>query len=215
MGWEAAVRYGGVVLALVGVVMARPAATKHLGVRLLEALLTVPRYLRKWSQRLWQWLLHKVFRVEGPHHGAVVTLHAGVAISGSGEMRLFPEWKRHHTLRKRVRMLDIRTRDLDRRLGSLGESLKETEKRLSEELAETRNQLVGASEALEAKIGDLEKSSVTTDARALPIIALGVIMSGLSPDVRDRPVVIVVSGIVVAFATLVWLWRWPNQRSDS
>ncbi|WP_454859089.1 hypothetical protein [Promicromonospora soli] len=179
-------RWLGIVIAVVGALVANPEATGHAWGSFWGTVGQAIVWARTLLARIIPWLKAKP---SGQH---VVPGGIAGALPGlTGHMRGMVDWRKDATVEEKVAVLDQRTRAMDKELGELQQALTRTNERLRAELAEKVGELRRETEELRGDVRALESDRVKLDASALPIIVLGVLVTGIAPD-----------------AVRVQLWAW-------
>ena len=136
-------------------------------------------------------------------HAVSGTLDAvvGVAsLSGRGIVG----WGPGDTLDQQIAVLDARTRSLDQELGELGQTVSQMDTRMRAELADAVRVLRGEAGNIRKSIEELRLDIVHSDASALPIIVVGVALSGLAPDAASVPMWLGLLALVAAVGLTGW-----------
>jgi len=122
----------------------------------------------------------------------------GVAPDDSVEGRLF--------------RLEQRAAAAEARLGEMSNQAAVDRAAFREELGKVHEQQHTDSSHLRARLDYAEEQSVEVDAAALPVVALGVILSGLSPDAHRLPVVLWLLILTAALAVTLQAVRDARRR---
>lgn len=106
----------------------------------------------------------------------------GITATLTAEGRGLAGWGDDVTVEAKLAVLDERTKAMDRELGQLQTDLKSVERRAEARLSEVADALRRDIADVRAEVGALRGETVRTDASALPLIVLGVVLSGIAAD---------------------------------
>lgn len=195
-------RWAGIVIAILGAAVANPDATAH-GISTLRGhVLDRARRVRGQLSRFLPFLRRDV----------VVQVDDAALILGGGGVSAFTgglgPLVRDATVQEKLEELDKRTIRLHDEVGDLRVRLGKSADDLRQEIASTASELRGEIAQTRGDIKDLQRAAIHSDARALPIIVLGVVLSGLSPDADSVTMwfgLLVLVGVVAA--AVVGSWR--------
>lgn len=192
-------RWLGVLIALLGAAVANPDATAH-GIRTLrQHLLGIGRRVRGWLAR---------FLPSLRHDAVIHTASGNVNLTGgfvTAHARGFTPLGRDATVEEKIEALDKRTVRLDREVGELQVLLDKSKGELRKEIASTASELRREIAQTREAIEELDRQTIHSDASALPIIVLGVVLSGLSPDADAIPMWLGLLVLAVCAVTAVVL----------
>lgn len=191
-------RWLGVVIAVVGALLANPDATAH-------GWATFVSHVRRGMRRSRGLLARFIpsLRRDATIHAAAGTASALSAV-GSVSARVLRGWGPDATLDQRIDVLDARTLSLDKEVGDLAVQLNQVEGRLKAELADTMRVLRGEADEMRKSVEKFRRELVRSDATALPIIVVGVALSGLSPDAARVPMWLGLTALIAAVALTGW-----------
>lgn len=195
-GLEDLVRWAGIVIAVIGAGAASRDAVIHIDSR------TRAQLGRAW-EKLVGWLA-RFFPSLRPAVTIRLSAESALHVSITGEARVLQGWSADATLDQKVEMLDARTRRLDDEIGKLRQALGASEERLRQQTSEG---LQGLQDALVRFRGDLESTRtqmVRTDAKALPIVVVGVFLCSV-PGVSRWSIWAVIAMLLLAFVITVVL----------
>lgn len=204
-------RWLGVLIALLGAALANPDATAH-GIRSLQ------QHLLGMARRVWGWLARFLpfLRRAAVIHTASGNVNLTSRVMTSHARGIAP-LVRDATVEEKIEALDKRTVRLDREVGELQVQLDKSNGELRKEIASTASDLRREIAQTREAIEELDRQTIHSDASALPIIVLGVVLSGLSPDAAAVPMWLGLLVLAVCTATAVVLsWRilsaWRARR---
>jgi hypothetical protein len=194
-------RWLGVIVAVVGAFLANPDATMHIGRTIWSGAQKTGRRARGMAARLIP-ALRKGATVHGvPMGGSAALGH--VEATGRGMVA----WGPDATVEHKIEILDQRTRSLDREVGELKRDLSQAEKRLRKELAGEVEQLHREASSIRAAVEKLRQDIARSDASALPIVVVGIVLTGLAPDIAGWwmwAALVLLLGAVVLAGWLSW-----------
>lgn len=171
----------GIAVTLVGALIVAPGGGRELASRLLWAL--VPRRVRVALARMLLWLHLMPATTRGRPARGRADLHINVGLSAEG--RVWPKSgsveDRIEALREHINDVEGKARDLDQRLRA------ETDAR-QEAIERVQQRLLGELRLLKQRLEEAESATDGTDARGLPVIAFGVILTGLPEELAHLPV---------------------------
>lgn len=187
-------RYIGVSVAFVGAVVVSPAGTALL-VRSLAA--QVRRRAEVVRGRLGKWIpwfrRTHTLEVHDAAHG-----HSAGSLSLSGTGR---GWQPDASPEEKIERLRQWFEELATRLQKTEQGIREERDARSQAISEVTAELRAVSETLQAEIAASETRSAMTDARALPVVGLGVVLSGIPEVFASLPVVL--WGLVMAASVVI------------
>lgn len=190
-----AVRYDGVAIALVGAILSVPDLRSWAAEWLRRARTSIARrlsWLVSTVRRFWQ-------RVSGKRPGSVLVPLAGTSSSsfGSGASATVTV-----NLEQRIEYLEQRVTQISGELNA----------KLSHE-AEIRDQ---EDKKILREVRTLERNTTSTSLWALPLIATGIVLTGLAPEIGSRSYLAwLVIGIASAGAIGISLWTLGRRRSEA
>lgn len=195
-------RWAGVIIAILGAAVANPDATAH-GISTLRGhVLDRARRVRAQLARYLPFLRRDVvIHVDD----AILNLTGGGVAAFTGGLGPLA---RDATVEEKLEELDKRTIRLHDEVGELRVRLGKSMDELRQEIASTASELRREIAQTRGDIKDLQRAAIHSDARALPIIVLGVVLSGLSPDADSVTMwfgLLVLVGVVAA--SVVGSWR--------
>lgn len=186
-------------IAVVGALAVNPDATAHAWRAFRTQIARGQRATLGFFARFIPWL-HSSATVNAGTLSGRVNLNATV----TGYARGVVGWGPHATTAEQLEILDRRTRALDKELGELQQKVDAVEKRLGHELANAVAELRGEILKIRESVEVLRRSAVQLDASALPIVVVGVVLSGLSPDAPRFQVWLWAVLLAGALAFTVW-----------
>ena len=135
--------------------------------------------------------------------GVSATMSASLGVA-SLSARGIVGWGPDATLDQQIAMLDARTRSLDKELGELGQTMSQMETRMRAELTDAVRVLRGEADTIRKSVEELRLDIVHSDASALPIIVVGVALTGLAPDAASVPMWLGLLALVAAVGLTGW-----------
>lgn len=166
-------RWLGLGIAVLGAILANPEATAHAWGKFHERVNRVRGFLARFLPFL-------------RRHGKVLATNAQGWATGAfnvtSSARGIVGWGPDASVEHKLDLLDQRTLALHREVGQLQADLTQMEARLKGQLAEAVESLRGEASEMRAAVDAFRKETVRTDASALPLIVLGVVISGIAPD---------------------------------
>ncbi|MGL5823408.1 MAG: hypothetical protein ACRCYU_00865 [Nocardioides sp.] len=196
-------RWIGVFIAIVGALVANPDATAH-GWALFRG--QVGQIGRQTRAKLANFI--PALRLKANVRS--ITAAGSLELSGSvASARGITGWAPDASVEEKIDVLDQRTRVLGGDIDELRVKLNQTQDSLRDEfrraVSETRMEL----EAVSQDVKDLHQQIVRSDASALPIIVVGIVLSGLAPEVGRAPLWLgaLAIAIAVAIAVAIVVWR--------
>lgn len=208
-------RWIGLLIAVAGAISANPDATSHAWQSFRKWMRRVRGKTRGFLARYIPWLRKNVYIHVNSAMGAA---SAGtVKVTGRGLVG----WGENSTVDEKFQILDDRTRALHMEVGEVQQSLSKTEKELRAALDEAAADLRREASEIRQAVDTLRSEIVHSDARALPVIVAGLVLTGLSPDAESVSLWfgwLVLLGVMAFAGTLGWrIWRdWsPEQEHQS
>jgi hypothetical protein len=213
---EGATRIIGVAIAFVGCLAASPGGA-------VAFIYVVFDMLRRGWERcrafLGKWLpfLRRTVNVSG---SANIKLSASGVVTVTRDMPWDEAWDPDHKLRQlHADVLRLHTALASHR-EEVGKALADRDSALQTIRVDLENLISDVRRQLE----ELETSALTTDVRALPLVGIGVILSGVPDKIASLPlalwVIVMVVSVGVAFSVIVrsfrpWRALWANAASPS
>lgn len=198
-------RWLGIVIAAIGALLTNPDATAH-GWTSVSAHITQGASRARGVMARFIPALRKSGTVH-PVAGTADTLAVVDAVSA----RPLLGWNLGAPIDERIAILDQRTRSLEHEMGAFRQTLSDTENQLRADLTATVQDLRDESEAIRQSIDALRLDMVHSDARALPVIVVGVALSGLAPDAARVPMWLGLLVLLVALGLTTW-FAWMIVR---
>lgn len=194
-------RWAGILIAILGALVVNPEATAH-------GISTVQSYVldraRRVRARLARYLPFLRRDVSIHVDDAVLNLSGGGVSAFRGGLGPLA---RDATIEEKIQALDERTIRLHDEVEALRVRLDKSEGELRDEIAASASELRREIAQTQGDLKDLQRSAVQSDAKALPIIVLGVVLSGLSQDADSLPMwfaLLVLLGAVAASVVMSW-----------
>lgn len=194
-------RWAGVLIAFLGALVANPDATAHRF-----------RMLRRQIQNGWSHVQGRLARWF-PRLRRDAVMHTGSAhlnLGGGGVSafaRGFTPLVKDATAAEKIEALDKRTLRLHDEIGELQAQLRKSRSELRGEIASTASDLRREIAQTREAIEELDRQTIHSDASALPVIVLGVVLSGLSADADAVPMwggLLVLTVFTVISVALSW-----------
>lgn len=201
-GLESSLRVVGVLISVVGAFLVAPEATKLMLRRSRAGLARAGRHVGEYLG-----LIHPAATGPAIHVASVVQgSGAGTGtVTGTGTGGPPP------TTEERVRLLETRVGAIDELLARTRHEAARDRDQQRHALVEARQAMQERLDALNGRLDNAEAAAVETDARALPVVGVGIFLSGLSPDLARVPVV----GIpVMLLAVAVTGWAYLNASQE-
>lgn len=181
-------RWVGMVIAVLGAAVVNPDATAH----------GVSRWRRRVHVGLARFL--PWFRREGVMH----TLTGNVNLTSNVEALLargLTPLTDGATVEEKVGELDRRTLHLHEEVGELQAQLHESDRKLRSAIASVGSELRQEIAQAQASVETLDRQTIHADASALPVVVVGVVLSGLSSDAAAVPM----WGGMLVLTVLTWI----------
>ena len=196
-------RWLGIAVAVVGALVANPAATQH-GSEVVRQRATAALHRARG-------VLARVI----PALRRDASVHAGTAtgtLTLSGEAsavaRAYLGWGPDATADEKFKMLDDRTRALDKEVGDLFVLVNTTKQDLRDQLNTEVGRLSAEAAEIRADVASMQQETVETDATALPLIVVGVVLADASSGAARFQVWFWLLALVAAVAFAGWsAWR--------
>ena len=150
------------------------------------------------------------------HTGSAhLNLGGGVA---TGHARGLTPLARDATVEEKIEALDGRTIRLHKEIGELEGRLRKSDREVRREIASVASELRHEIHQTQASVDELSRQTIHADAGALPVIVLGVVLSGMSPDADLVPMwlgLIVLLGVIGVSVRISWgiFSTWRAERS--
>jgi hypothetical protein len=194
---EAITRWVGVTITLVGAFIVSPAATVALlgrwQTRTVGAVRRVEDAVRRIVGR------PRTIQLAGRLVSASASLGAGtLTVTGTAVGDALDD-----SVEGRLDRLEQRAAAAEARLAEVIRQAAADRTALREELGKVAEEQRAGTAELHARLDHAERQAVEVDAAALPVVALGVIVSGLSPDAHRLPVVLWALALAAAVALTV------------
>lgn len=206
-------RWLGVAIAFVGALLANPEATEHAALQARDWVVT------RWG-RARAWLARYLPRLRRHYQ---IDVNSGVVIASAPMARVTAEghtsWAVAASTEDKLEFLLGQVHSLSKSLGEVRHELGETEGRLKAQMIEAVESLRGETEDVRQALNAFRKDVVRGDASALPIIVIGVILSGVAEDARRAQLwvwwllLIGLTALAVRFAWAV-VCEWRRRRAE-
>ena len=210
MGFADVVRYVGLVIALVGTFVASPAGVAHTLARIRAGANRMRRSAGRWIRAL----------REEP--SAPITCEVRASLPPlSVAARGVVGWTEDASTKAKFEMLNDRTLALDREMGEVHRRIHTEVARINVEIERVKAESIAADALLGERMEKAEQDAARLDARALPVIVGGLLVSGMTPEISALPrglALLVLLAALVLSAQRSWAivrdWRRrpPTQR---
>lgn len=178
VGVDDAIRWLGVCIAMVGALVASPTATAHAWRQTHAAVRLSANRARGRLARWVPWLRRNA-SLQGEAAAASASgLTGAVTVSASGIVG----WSEGAPIDARVEVLDARTRALFRDLAGLRADLATVQEGMAARVAAVESAVHRLEAGMREALVAAERRAVDVDARALPLVVVGVAVSGLAED---------------------------------
>ena len=205
-------RWLGIGIAVLGAFLANPAATDHGGRASARYARAAGRRSRDALARAFPSLRHDNNTYPAGADRAEVALAGEVALVSRGLIG----WGAESTADERFAILDARTKAHEQEIADLFTLVNKTKQVLTDDLAAAMHNLNATAANLRAHVDAQQQESVRTDASALPLIVVGVVLADLSSDAAKVQLWawVLLLGVMVPLAG--WsAWRvlrtWPGR----
>jgi len=208
---EDVTRWVGVAMAILGALLANPAATQHGAGVVRQRLAATGRAASVVAARF-----ISAFRRPATVNPRTVEGSAMMAGEASMVARGFVGWAPDATADQKIEILSERTKALNKEVGDLFALVSKTKDDLSTRLADEIGRLTREASDIRAHVDDLQTEAVRTDATALPLIVVGVVLADLSSD-ADRVqlwawlLFLLLSLALAGWSTVRLVRAWPTQ----
>lgn len=118
---------------------------------------------------------------------AINTVGGVTASHSNASMRALVALADHATVDHKVDILDQRTRQHDAELNDLQKALRQLQSDTESLVQSVGADLEKTMGGIEKRLDEMERTAIELDARALPVILLGIVFSGLGPDLSGSP----------------------------
>lgn len=181
---EGITRWLGLAIAVVGALLANPDATAHRWGQFRSTLRARRHQVRGLLARALPFLRRSAtVRVPMAAGSLAGVLPMIATVTG----RALVVWRPDESTDRKIEILDERTKALDRELGELQSELRSVERRTESRLNEAVDLLRREVSEVRGAVDALRGDSLRTDASALPLIVLGVLVSGIAPESEHVP----------------------------
>jgi hypothetical protein len=198
------VRCTGALVALVASFLAAPEATRHFWARLRMQAVTTGRTVQVQAERVWLKM-----RGRGPAPQSVALAPATINLTGSvtatGTLTLTVN--RAGPLTERVERLEQHIETLNKLHDANRQAIaKETADR--QEMVQRVSSKIGQeAAAIRSEITAMEQNALLVDARAVPVIGLGIVLTSI-PDLIAKSAEL--GGLLIAAALTFLTWAWAH-----
>ena len=169
------IRRAGVVVALAGACEAAPAGTA-------AVLAAVSTRVRRWARAAWA-----VFRRQPPKPPVEITAAGGVTLKMHTVLATGETWDESAPLQEQTAALHAWMQQLAARIANLERAAVAQTEALRAELQGELAQVRAAHEALAGRIARMEDSNTRIDARGVPVVAFGILLTGISAELAAWP----------------------------
>jgi hypothetical protein len=202
------VRCTGAVVALVASSLAAPEVTRHFLVRQRMRIVTAGRTVKVQAKRAWLKI-----RGRGPMPRSVTLGPGTIGTAASATASLTVTWDVNADA-----PLMERVERLEQRVATLKKMHSENERAIEKEAADRRemvervsSKIVQEAAAIRSEIAAVEQNALLVDARALPVIGFGIVLTSI-PDLIARSTTL--SGLAIAVALIflerAWVHFWAT-----
>lgn len=202
---ESVTRWVGLMIALAGALVANPDATARLALGSRDGL---------WGAALRTRGLLARF-IPSLRQGGTVQAVAGNLAAAASEVsasaRGFVGWGPEATVEHKLDMLLQRTLALDTEVAEIRAAISRAEHQHRADLVEAVDNARRESDAIRQSVEDLRADMVHSDASALPIVVVGLLLSGAAPDLARLPMWLGVS-ILLTLVVLAGFLGWVIVR---
>jgi hypothetical protein len=194
MTLEGAIRTLGVLITVVGAFVVSPAGSK-----LLVA--DARTFSKVHTGRFHIWLSRWLPRLFRTQHVELSAVDGGtVSLSAEGTLTATATVQATGSLEQRIKSLEDHLTLVNQELAKLRATVAQNEQHAERRLLAVRQELQKALDALGERVTQDKRTADQTDARALPVVALGAVLIGLSPELGKLPFI---AWIVMAFAVFI------------
>lgn len=197
---EAVIRWVGVVVGMAGAVLSSPDGTKRL------------------FKNLWTWFW-RLFRRKGEAHHGSLRLFGEGSLSITDDVASELDWTDDTPLGRRTEILRSRIVGLNMLLVAAEARLGERLNQHDGKLAELQAAIESAEATLHRRIDTNEEKAARIDAAGLPVIGLGIALSGISKELAafwplGVPIALVSIGVSVFVLVIsIKSGAWSDKRS--
>lgn len=208
-------RWAGLIIAAAGAFLANPDATAKVLRGFSGSARGRARQLRGFLARL-----IPALRKNGTINPIAATV-ATVSETFASPRTTVRGWAPNDTPDQKIAVLDERTRGLDKELGELTQKVSQTETQLRAELADTARVMRCEARGIQRNVDALKQDIDDSDASALPIVVIGILLAGFAPDLARAPnwvgwaVVVAALGLAAGFAWKIVRPRLAGTPSKS
>ena len=161
--------------------------------------------------RVRSWLstrLPRLFPTQHVELSAADTVNIG--LSGEGVLTATGTVGATGTLEQRIKFLEDHLTLVNEELRKLGTTVEGNKQHAEQRLIAVRQELQQALDALAERVSRSERAAVRTDARALPVVALGAVIIVLSPELGESPFIawpVMASAVFITYRAVRAAWR--------
>lgn len=204
-------RWLGIAIAVLGALLANPAATQHGASSVGRAAAAAARRTRASLARFVPWLRRDVTVYPRSIDGGL-TMVGELSVVARG----YVGWGPDATPDEKIEMLSERTKALNKEVADLFALVNKTRDDLSARLTEAVDRAGAEAAGLRAHVDTLQQESVRADATALPLVVVGVVLADLSSDASRFQVWFWVLVLALAVVLAGWSARrvlrtWPGR----
>lgn len=204
MTLEGATRTLGVAITVVGAFVVSPA-----GFQLLVA--DARTFSKVHSGRFRNWLSRRLPRLFRTQHVEPSVVDVGtVSLSAEATLTATATIQATGGLEQRVKSLEDHLTLVNQELAKLHARADQNEQHAERRLLDVRQELQKALDVLSERVTGDKRTAVQTDARALPVVALGALLIGLSPELGKLPFIawpVMAFAVFITFRAVRGAWR--------
>lgn len=133
-----------------------------------------------------------------------------IGLSGEGVLTATGTVGATGTLEQRIKFLEDHLTLVSEELRKLRTTVEGNKQHAEERLIAVRQELQQALDALAERVSRSERAAVRTDARALPVVALGAVIIVLSPELGECPFIawpVMATAVFITYRAVRAAWR--------
>jgi hypothetical protein len=204
---EQLTRYVGAGIALIGAFVVSPTGAAQL---FSPAITRTKRLSRSALDRFKRWTPWLPWPARRPPQIVSGQVVGKITLSGSVQVQV--PWDPSASIERKIELLDRRFEHLRQDVDLLTSQVKDNDQAAKQALADAEQRLTGAVNALGKRQDEAEERAAQVDARALPVVGIGVLLSTV-PDLFvwlcrwTAPLYVVLASASALAARAVWLAR--------